>query len=326
MKKLFNLTAAALTLSLSLFSASAIAQEAAKIPSPIKIVVPFSPGASTDVSARAVASLLSKELGVDVIVENKPGASGMIGARAVVNGAKNGSELLVVSNSLITAAATLRNMTFDVTKDLVPVGVLGEGEMIVTVPANSPIKTPQDLVDAAKANPGKLNYGSAGTGTIMHMAVELFAEKAGGVKLTHIPYKGASQAVVDMTAGTLDMLLGAYATFGPVLDAGRARAIAVTTEKPSKTFPDLPTMASAAPGYHTDIWIALWAPAGVPDDVMKRLNEAVVKVTHSDEYAHILTSAGHQASRATPAELQERVRKEYDAWKQVAKTNNIVID
>lgn len=321
----FKRAAIAAVASVSMLSAAAQAQQSAELPSLIKIVVPFSPGASTDVVGRAVANLLAKELGTDVIVENKPGASGMIGARSVVRGPKDGSELLVISNSVITAAATLRNMPIDITKDIMPVAVLAEGPMIITVPSSSPIKTPQDLVAAAKAQPGVLNYGSGGMGTIMHMGVELFAEMA-DVKLTHVPYKGASQAVVDMTGGSLDLLLGAYSTFAPVLDSGRARAIAVTTEKPSPAFPDLPPLASVTPGYSTDIWIGLWGPEGVPAEVMERLNKAVANVTHSEEYAHILKSAGHQPSRATPAELSARVKTELENWKRVAKNNNIVID
>jgi len=316
------LVAAALTVS---FGAASVAAESGKVPSVIKIVVPFSAGAGTDVVARALANQLASELSVTVIVENKPGASGMIGARQVANGPKDGSELMVFSNSLISAAATLRNMPFDLLKDLDPVAALSQGPMIVTVAADSPIKTPADLIEAAKARPTELNHGTGGMGTIAHMAVELMAAH-GGVKLTHIPYKGAAPAVTDLVGGTLDLMVGAYSTFAPVLDSGRLRAIAVTTAERAPAFPDLPPMADAAPGFSTGIWIGLWAPAGLPEELLERLNKAVINVTHSEQYANILKTDGHSPSRATPAELKQKVADDYATWRKVAADNNIVID
>lgn len=325
MNALFKRAAFAATIAASALSFSALAEKPAEVPSLIKVVVPFAPGAGTDVVARAMANLLADELDANVMVENRPGASGMIGARAVVNGAKDGSELMVFSSSLITTAATLRNMPFDITKDVEPVAMLSEGPMIVVVADPSPIKTPADLIAEAKAKPGVLNHGTAGTGTLAHMAVELLGEK-GGIALTHIPYRGAAPAVVDLIGGSLDVMVGAYSTFAPVLDSGRARAIAITTEQPSPAFPDLPPMATAVPGYDSGIWIGLWAPQGLPEELMERLNKAVTNVTHSEEYANILRVDGHQPSHATPAELKERVLQDFAAWREVAANANIVVD
>lgn len=306
------------------FSSAAVAQQVT-IPPLVKIVVPFAPGASTDVIARALAVRLGARLGTIVMVENRPGANGMIGASAVVHGPRDGSSLMVFSNSLLTVAATTPKMPFDVTKDLIPVAILGEGPLIVGVNANSNIKTPADLVAAARAKPNGITHGTGGTGTIAHMAAELINESA-KIQMKHIPYRGASAALIDMSGGTIDMMIAQYSTLAPGIKGGRVRAIAVTTSQPSPEFPDLPTMATAAPGFAANIWVGLWAPAGTSPALVQRLNHEVNELTKSKEYAEVLKADGNLPAALTPAELSARVRDDYTSWKRLATAKHIVLD
>ena len=305
-------------------SASVMAQQV-PVPPVIKIVVPFAPGASTDVIARALAVRLGPKLGTSVIVENRPGANGLIGATSVVKGPTDGSSLMVISSSLLTVAATARSMPFDVTKDLIPLAVLGEGPLVIGVSASSNIKTPADLVATARAKPGSLTHGTGGTGTIAHMAQELL-DDAAKINIMHVPYRGAALAMTDLMGGTIDMVIAAYSTLATGISSGRVRPIAVTTLQPSSAFPALPTMASAVPGYSADIWVGLWAPAGMSPALVERLNREVNELTKSKEYAEVLKADGNQAVALTPAELGSRVRDTYATWKKLAVAKNIVVD
>jgi tripartite-type tricarboxylate transporter receptor subunit TctC len=306
------------------FSTAAVAQQAA-IPPLIKIIVPFAPGASTDVIARALAVRLGPRLGTTVIVENRAGANGLIGATSVVKGPTDGSSLMVISSSLLTVAATKRDMPFDVTKDLIPVAVLGEGPLVIGVSASSNIKTPADLVAAARAKPKMLTHGTGGTGTIAHMAQELL-DDAAKMQIQHVPYRGAALAMTDLMGGTIDMVIAAYSTLASGISSGRVRPIAVTTLQPSTAFPSLPTMASAVPGYSADIWVGLWAPAGMSPALVERLNREVNELTKSKEYADVLKADGNQPVALAPAELSTRVRNTYTTWKKLAVEKNILVD
>ena len=315
----------ALVSACGLMLASAAMAQPVTIPPLVKIVVPFAAGASTDIIARSVAVRLGARLGTNVIVENRPGANGMIGANAVVNGPRDGSVLMVFSNSLLTVAATTPKMPFDVTKDLIPIAVLGEGPLVLGVTATSNIKTPADLVAAARARPDSITHGTGGTGTIAHMAAELINESA-KIQMKHIPYRGASYALVDMSAGTIDMMIAQYSTLAPGIKGGRVRPIAVTTSRPSAEFPNLPIMATAAPGFSVSIWVGLWAPAGTPPSLVQRLNHEVNELTKSKDYAEVLKADGNLPVALTPAELSVRVRDDYTTWKKLATAKNIVLE
>ena len=321
MFKLFGAFVSILALA---FSTTTGAQQAA-LPPLIKIVVPFAPGASTDVIARALAVRLGPRLGTSVIVENRAGANGLIGAGAVVNGPRDGSMLVVISSSLITVAATKPDMPFDVTKDLVLVGVLGEGPLTVGVNASSNIKTPADLIDATRAKPGGLNHGTGGTGTIAHLTQELLGDAA-KVEFRHVPYRGAALAMVDLAGGTIDMVIATKSTLAPGLQSGRVRMIGITTARPSPEFPDMPVMATVAPGFAADIWVGLWAPAGTPPALIERLNREVNELTKAKDYVEVLKADGNLPVIQTPAELGARVRNDYAKWKKLATDKKIVID
>ena len=303
---------------------SAFAQQAA-LPPLIKLVVPFAPGASTDVIARALAARLGPRLGTSVIVENRAGANGLIGTGSVIKGPQDGSQLVVISSSLLTVAATTANMPFDVTKDLIPLAVLGEGPLVVGVSTASGIKTPAEFVAAARAKQGGMTHGTGGTGTIAHLTQELLAEAA-KVEIRHVPYRGAALALIDLQGGTIDMLIATRSTLMPGVNNGRVRLIGVTTAKASPEFPELPTMASVAPGFAADIWVGLWAPAGTPPALVERLNREVNELTKSKDYLEVLKADGNLAVIMTPAELSARVRNDYANWKKIATAKKIVLE
>lgn len=293
------------------------------IPAMIRIVVPFSAGASTDVMARRIANQLGPRLGTTVIVENRPGASGMIGSNNVVTGPKDGSSLVFASVSLVSAAAVTRNVPFDITKDLVPVAITGEGPLLIVVPAQSPIKTPADFIAAARSKP--LSHGSGGVGTIVHLAAELL-NSAAKTQLQHVPYKGAAPAVTDTIGGTLDVMLAANTTFSSQISAGRMRPIAVTSAQPSPAFPNVPTMASVVPGYSVNLWNVLFAPAGVPPKLLNILNREVNEISKSKEMVELMHLDGFEPKTLTLEQSAKQVRDAYSTWKTLAKERNIVLE
>lgn len=293
------------------------------IPSMIRIIVPYAAGAGTDVLARRVANQLGPRLGTTVIVENRPGASGMIGTSTVVKGPKDGSNLVFASVSLVTAAAVTRNVPFDISKDLVPVAITGEGPLLIAVPSQSPIKTPADLVAAARAKP--LTHGSAGVGTIVHLAAELLNDSA-KTQLQHIPYKGAAPAVTDTIGGTLDVMLAANTTFASQISSGRMRAIAVTSAQPSPAFPHIPTMASVVPGYSATLWNVLFAPSGTPPRLLQILNREVNEISKSKDMADLMQLDGFMPKTLTLEQSAKQVRDAYTSWKALAKERNISLE
>jgi tripartite-type tricarboxylate transporter receptor subunit TctC len=306
------------------FAVNAHAQEA-PLPPLIRIVVPFAPGASTDVAARAIARLLGPRLGTNVIVENRPGASGMIGSASVVRGPKDGSQLVFTSVSMVSTAASTRNAPFDVTADLLPAAIVYEAPLIMAVPASSHIKTPADLVAAARAKPDHLSHGTGGVGTIVHLTMELFNDIA-KTQIKHIPYKGASLALTDMMGGTIDMMMAVNSTFGPNIKSGRLRVIGVASEKPHPAFPGVPTLNSVAPGFVVSLWTGLFVPAGTPAPFVQRLNREINEIAKSPELAELLQSDGAVPLALTPEESARLVRDSYNSWKRIATSRNIILE
>ncbi len=308
----------------ALVAASAGAQQP-PLPPLIKIVVPFAPGASTDVIARALAAQLGPRLGTTVIVENRPGASGFIGSAAVAKGPRDGSQLLFTSVSMLSAATTMKNVPIDVLTDLVPVAIPGEGPLVFAVPVNSPIKTPADLLAAARAKPDTITHGTAGVGTLAHMAAELLNDAA-KIQLRHIPYKGASLAVTDMLGGNIDMMIAVKSTFGPHVSAGKFRLVAITSLEPSPAFPGVPTLASVVPGYEVSLFTTLYAPAGTPPAIVARINQAVNEISKSKEMTDLMLSDAALPLTVTPEQAAVKVRNSYAMWKKLATSKNIVAE
>jgi tripartite-type tricarboxylate transporter receptor subunit TctC len=291
----------------------------------MKIVVPVAGGSTADATARTVASELARRIGNTIIVENLPGASTFIGAAAVAKGAKDGSVLLLTSASTFTAAATKKFVPINVNTDLLPVALLSTGPLTVGASIQSNIRTPAELVAAARAKPDGITHGTGGVGTLSHIAHELLNDAA-HIELRHIPYKSASLAVSDFVGGRIDLLIGTYATIAEQVKAGRARLVAVTTAQPHPSFPGVPTMASAAPGFAIDNWVGIFAPAGTPPAVIQRLNRELNEVAGSKVVRQVIELDGFVPAALTPEEFGARVRDGYAGYKKLAAAKNIAVD
>jgi len=297
----------------------------AALPKTIKIVVPFSPGASNDVIARAIGVSLAKRLDVPVIVENKAGAAGVIGADAVAKSPRDGSVLLLTSSTFLTAAATQAHVPYDAASAFAPVAMVGQGPLVLAVTASAPFKTPADLLAAARAKPGALTYGSAGVGSVGHLATELLNDAA-KVQMTHVPYKGAANAAVDLAAGRIDVMVSSYSTLSPLIKSGKIRALAVTSREPHPAFADLPPIAASVPGFAIDIWVGVFAPAGTPAVLIERLNREISDIAASPELGAILEPDGTVAVAIAPAAFAARIKVELARWKQIATDHKIVAE
>jgi tripartite-type tricarboxylate transporter receptor subunit TctC len=291
----------------------------------MRIVVPFPPGGSNDVIARAIAPQLAKRLGNNVIVENKAGAAGVIGSDAVAKAPRDGSHLLLTSSTFVTTAATQAKLPYDPIAGFVPVAMVAEGPLLVAVPASMPIKSSAELLAAARAKPGALNYGTAGVGSVAHLATELL-NGAANVQMTHVPYKGAANALLDLAAGQINVMISNYSSIVPQIKAGKVRPIAVTSAKPSPAFPDLPPLAQAVPGYAIEIWVTVFAPAGTPIPLVERLNREINQISASPELRTFLDPDGAQPVALSPAAVAARVKEDLAQLKRIAAERKISLD
>ena len=307
------------------FAAIGSMVNAQTMPKSIKIVVPFSAGGSNDVIARAIAGPLAKRLDVPVIVENKAGAAGVLGSDAVAKSPRDGSVLLLTSSSLLTAAATQTQLPYDPIAAFAPVAMVGRGPMLLAVSADAPFKTPADVIAAARAKPTAINYGTAGVGSIAHLTTELF-DDAAGIRMTHVPYKGAANAAVDLAAGRIQVMISNYSTVAPLIKAGKIKALAVTSRSPQPAFPDLPPLASTAPNFGVDIWVGVFAPAGTPPSTVDRLNQEIKAIAASPELAAVLEPDGTVAEAMPPAVFAAHIKDELAQWKKIATEHKIVAE
>ena len=295
------------------------------IPPLMRIVVPFPPGGSNDVIARAIAPQLAKRLGNNVIVENKAGAAGVIGSEAVAKAPRDGSHLLLTSSTFVTTAATQAKLPYDPIAGFVPVAMVAEGPLLVAVPASMPIKSSAELLAAARAKPAALNYGTAGVGSVAHLATELL-NGAANIQMTHVPYKGAANALLDLAAGQINVMISNYSSIVPQIKAGKVRPIAVTSAKPSPAFPDLPPLAQAVPGYAIEIWVTVFAPAGTPMPLVERLNREINQISASPELRTFLDPDGAHPVALAPAAVAGRVKEDLAQLKRIAAERKISLD
>lgn len=295
------------------------------MPKTIRIVVPFSAGGSNDVIARALAGPLATRLGIPVIVENKAGAAGVVGSDFVAKSPRDGSVLLLTSSSFLTAAATQAQLPYDPIAAFVPVAMVGRGPMLLVVSATTPYLTQAELVAAAKTRPGVLNYGTAGVGSIAQLTTELLDDTA-KIHMTHVPYKGAANAAIDLAAGQIQVMISNYSSIAPLMKSGKIRALAVTSAKPHAAFPDLPPLAAVAPGFNVDIWVGVFAPAGTPAGIVERLNQEINAVAASADLAPVLEPDGTLPEAISSAAFAGRIRDELGQWKQIAAEHRIVAE
>lgn len=293
---------------------------------PLKLIVPFTPGTGIDTIARTIGPLLAKRQGRSMVVENKPGASGNIGTEAVVRSPANGQTLLVTVNTLVMNASLYPKLPFNPLTDLEPVTLTSWGQLILVTPTASAYQTAADLVKAAKASPGRINYASPGVGTPHHMAMELFKSTA-GVSITHIPYRGTGPALTDLLGGQVEcMFLPIHVALTHV-KAGKLRALGIGSQRRHPLLPDVPTLKEAKAGdVNVDMWYGVFAPAGMPADQVDALNREIRAILASEEVRHAFAPQGMDPAGSTPAEFKALVQKDARRWADLVKARGITAE
>ena len=293
---------------------------------PITMVVPFPPGGPTDMVARLLAQKLSEQMGQPVVVDNKPGANGNIGGARVSKAAADGHTLLYNTSSITLSPALYKSMQYDVLRDLAPVALTAVVPLALVVNPAVPANSVQEFVAYAKANPGKLSYGSAGNGNVTHLAAYQFV-RAQGIEATHVPYRGSAPADVDLAAGQIQFMTDTINSVMAFVKDRRMKLLAVTTAKRMSLFPEVPTLAETVmPGFEAGAWQGLMVPAGTPAAVVQRLNAEVNKALQSADMRDKLAVQGAEPLGSTPEEYGAYVRKELARWATVVKATGVTLE
>ena len=288
---------------------------------PIRLIVPFPPGGQTDVVARAISQKLTESFGQTVVVDNRPGAAGSIGAEIAIKSAGDGYTMVMVSTSY-AANVALYKLAYDPVNDVVPIVMVGEIGNMVTVNPTGPFKSVKELIAYAKANPGKINFASGGTGSGNHLATEYFAQRA-GITMTHVPYKGSTGGVSDLMSGQIQLIFSGLTGMIPHHKANRVRGIAVTSAKRSNAVPDLPTVGETLTGYESVSWSAILGPKGLPKAIAARWNSEVNKLLQQADVRTRLEGAGLEVVGGTDKHVRDVLMQDIETWKKVVKTANI---
>lgn len=308
-------------------SALAQAQTAANFPNrTVKIVVPFAPGGSTDALARLLAQRLTAAWGQTVIVENKPGAGATLGADYVAKATPDGYTVLMGAAHHTIAQNVYKSLPYHFGRDLAPVSMVALIPNVVVVNAKVPANNIQELIALAKKEPGKLNYGSAGAGTAHHLLGESFNLKS-GTQIVHIPYKGSSPAVADLVSGQVQVMFDTVSSALPQINAGKTRALAVTTAKRSSALPDVPTLSETVlPGFDFGTWFGILAPAATPPDIIAKMSNEIIKIVQMPEVRKQLLEMGSEPIGNTPAEMKAQITKELDEFGALTKQIKLTVD
>jgi tripartite-type tricarboxylate transporter receptor subunit TctC len=309
-----------LSLFLLFFSASVFAQGYPD--RPVKIVVGFPPGGSSDTVARVVAQHLAPLLGQPVVVENKPGAGGVIGSDQVAKAAPDGYTLLLATAGHSTAAAMMRKLPFDAVQDFAWITTVTTYPFAIATAADSRIKSLSDLIAKAKAAPGKITYSSAGVGTSHHLLGEWLSSQA-GIEMNHIPFKGGTSPLTEVLAGRVDVMIETMTLVLPHLKSGRLRGLAVTSPEAKAYLPDVPPASRTVPGLVFQSWLGIAAPAGTPSQVIQKLNSDLRKVLSEPEVEKRLAALGGGAAPVTPGRMREQVQTEIERWKKLVDSRGI---
>src|SRR5437870_5880732 len=292
---------------------------------PVRIVAPFAPGGGTDFIARLIAQKLTDRLGQQVIVENKPGAGGNLGAEFAVKSSADGYTLLLIAGSY-TVNPSIYKLSFDPVNDITPLVQLSQGPFVVAVHPSVPAKTLKELIEYARKEPDKLAYASAGSGSITHLASELFLDMA-KIRIVHVPYKGTGPALNDTIAGNTQLIFGSVATSLQFIKSGRLRGLAVTTPQRIPAAPELPTVAEAGvSGYEVVLWHGLVAPKGVPRPIVDRLNREANEVLKAKDMGDLLATDGVAPAGGTPERFRAVIKADIERWRGVVKQANIKVD
>jgi len=288
---------------------------------PMRLIVPFPPGGGTDLLARVVAQPMFKVLGEQVVVDNRPGAGGAIAAELAALAEPDGYTLVLVSSSY-SATSAYRKPRYDPVNGIEPIVLIGTTGILMSVNPSVPVKTVKELIEYAKARPGKLNYASVGIGSVPHLAIELFKQKA-GVNLVNIPYRGGGPAFVALIGGESHVSVLSLVPSIPHVRAGRLRAIAVTTEKRMSLLPDVPTISETVPGFVVNHWYGIWGPKGIPKPIVTRWNKEVSIVVNSSEMKRRMRLEGLETAGGPPEQLRQFIERDVEKWRDVIKKANI---
>jgi len=293
---------------------------------PVRLISPFAAGGGTDAFARPLAQVLSQNLGQQFIVDNRAGAGGTLGADVAAKAAPDGYTFLVGAVHHTIAVSVYAKLPYDLEKDLVPVTMVAMVPSVIVVHPKVPVHTVKELIDYAKANPDKLNFASAGNGTSHHLNGELFKIRT-GIKMNHIPYKGAGPAMQDLLAGQVDLMFDGMGTSSPQIKANRLRPLAVMTATRAPAFPDIPTLQeSGVPDFDVTTWYALWAPAGTPPEIILKLQQEVAKALASPLLKQVWADNAATGGGNPSPEFARFVKSEIARWAEVAKASGARID
>ena len=294
---------------------------------PIKIITTFAPGSVIDITARTIGQRLSDRWGQAVTIENRPGGggTGTVGTDFAAKSPADGYTWLLAPNSVMIIGPHLVKAPFDVFKDFMPLGQVATTPFLLVVSPQIPVRTVQELIDYAKANPGKLNYGSSGNGSPQHLGGELL-KRAGGIDMTHIPYKGAALSITDLIGGRLQVFVGAAGSLLPHIKDGKIRLIASAGSKRLARFPDVPTIAETLPGVEVDAWLGLFLPAGSPKELVAKINADVAEVLNIPETRTALSNQGIEVAVDSPEALGTLMRNDFNRWGRVIREANIKAD
>jgi tripartite-type tricarboxylate transporter receptor subunit TctC len=306
------------------FPASAAAQDAWPN-KPIRLISPFPPGGGTDAFARPLAGKLTAQLGQSVIIENRGGAGGTIGADLAAKSAPDGYTFLVGAVHHTVAVTAYKNLPYDLERDLIPITRVGFVPDVVVAGPKTTAKDLKDFIRLSKASPGKLDYGSSGNGTTRHLAGEIFNSMT-GTTLVHVPYKGSGPAMTALLSGEVDVVFEGLGSASPQIRAGKIRALAVTSDKRSPAFPDVPTMKELGIPFESLSWYGLWAPAGTPKEIVDRMHAEVAKALHSPELMKVWEAQGATPGGESPEEFKAYIKTEIQKWGEAVKKSGVKMD
>ena len=314
-------------LSIAILLAAASSAAAADFPDrPIRLIIPFSAGGPTDTAARLIADPLQRQLKQSIVLVNMPGGSGVPGVESVVEGPNDGYTLAVGGIAPIVLVPSARKLRYDVDKDLVPLGLIWRNSQVLAVRPSLAVDTVAAFVAYAKAKPGEVTIGSAGVGTVTHLANELLQREA-GIRLVHVPYHSTSNSLPDLMGGQIDSLFGDAVTLKPQIEAGSIKALAITAAHRSVFLPDIPTMAEAGlPNVQTEVWYGLFAPAGTPAAVLEKLKSAVQAAQQDPAFIESLRNYGIEIDGVGSAAFAAFIKAETERWSPIVKATGISFD
>jgi tripartite-type tricarboxylate transporter receptor subunit TctC len=292
---------------------------------PIKWVVAYPPGGTTDILARIMVQALSERLGQQFVIDNRPGAGNNIGTEQVVNAPADGYTILLVNPANGINATLYKRLPFNFLRDIAPVAGITRVPNVMETNPNFPAKTVAEFIDYGKKNPGKINMASSGNGTSVHLSGELFMAMT-GIKMTHVPYRGANPALTDLIAGTVDVLFDNLPSSIEFIRGGKLRALAVTTDKRNAALPDVPTVADTVPGYEASAWFGIGAPKNTPPEIIAKLNKTVNEVLADPKMQAKLADLGGIPMAGTPADFGKVMADETAKWEKVVKFAGASID